>query len=813
MTVLDLQAQEVLRCYQKMVSGSHDMLALLDRKFIYLAANDAFLAAFGKTSDELIGRSIEQAVGAEFFNSVDISHAERCLAGHNVSYQQWFDFPVAGRLYMDIRYAPDFRSDGTVIGFSIAAYNITAQKELNDELQVHRYHLEELVAERTYELAKARQQAESISDELRASQDRFKQAARVARLGHWAFDEVNRIFTHVSEEFAHLYGYSLDEFMERFQRPGSEWRLVHPDDRARVLEVYRKEAEAVVEFRMIHRNGSIRHMREYYTSTYNEAGTLLATEGTLQDITDSKLLEIELREALDAAGTASHAKSTFLANMSHEIRTPMNAIIGLTHLLQQSSLNVKQKTQLEKIDASAQHLLSIINDILDLSKIEAGKLTLEHRDFHLDEVFNCIQSLFRQRLVTRGLQIEIDCNIEPTWFCGDVTRVRQALINYVDNAIKFSEQGTIVLRARVLDENESQILLRFEVQDSGIGITPDKLPTLFDAFDQADTTITRRYGGTGLGLAITRQLAQLMDGEVGVDSEPGKGSTFWFSVRLEHGHGSLSTAAATRYELGPQHAGCRILLADDNDINREVAEALLASKSLLVDAARNGHEAVAMVRKTGYDLILMDIQMPGYDGLEATRVIRNGTENSNVPILALTANVFADDRDLCIEAGMNDFIAKPFRADAFFSVVARWLPKSESGRAATGATAEPSSSGETDTVTRQVAADCTLDPQVLVGLLGDDTRTHIDLLHRFLTQAEAIVAEIETACQQRDREQLMFLAHKFKSSAQTVGARDLANLCLALEAEKEAGDWHVTDQLTRQMTFALERLTAYIENL
>jgi len=708
-----------------------------------------------------------------------------------------------------VNIAPLIQSEGQATHYIAVKQDITAQKQLDAEIQIHRNHLEELVAERTEELAIAHQRAESVADDLRASEDRFKHAAHAAKLGHWGFDEVNDIFTYASEEFARLYGYTLDDFMARFQKPGSDWRLIHPDDRARVLEVYNSQDEAVVEFRMIHRDGSIRHMRESFTSTFNDAGTLLATEGTLQDITHSKLLEIELRKALEAADAASRAKSTFLANMSHEIRTPMNAIIGLAHLLQHSEMTVKQKSQLEKIDGSAQHLLSIINDILDLSKIEAGKLTLEHKDFHLDQIFNYIQSLFMQRLAARGLALEIDCNIVPAWFCGDVTRVRQALINYVDNAIKFSEHGTIILRASKLEDNEAQARLHFEVQDNGIGIEPDKLPSLFDAFDQADTSITRQYGGTGLGLSITRQIAQLMGGDAGVNSEPGKGSTFWFSVWLEHSQGRMPAELPARSELGPQHAGSHILLADDNDINRDVAQALLSSRGLDVDTAKNGQEAVAMARHSNYDLILMDVQMPGYDGLQATRVIRSGSKNPDVPILALTANVFAEDRNACIEAGMNDFIAKPFKADELFSMIAHWLPQQPLPEAST----ERPAGGGGDQAVERVTADSAIDPQVLEDLLGDDVKAHAGLLRKFHRQAETIVAEVETACQQRNRQQLLFLAHKFKSSAQTVGAHDLARLCLAMEAEKSVDDWRETDQLSVQMGLALECLTAYIENL
>nr|WP_290898267.1 response regulator [Azonexus sp.] len=402
--------------------------------------------------------------------------------------------------------------------------------------------------------------------------------------------------------------------------------------------------------------------------------------GHLEDIVNVQTAELmeknaALARAKEAAEQASRAKSVFLANMSHEIRTPINAIIGMGHLLVRDALGARQQERVRKILAASDHLLAVINDILDLSKVEAGRLELESVPFRLSAILARLRVLVGDRLESAGIRYQQDVSGIPDDLRGDPTRITQILLNYLSNAAKFTRAGKVVLHGRVEVEDEAGLLLHFAVADSGMGIAPEVLPRLFDSFEQGEDTTSRRYGGTGLGLAINRRFARLMGGEVGVDSQAGVGSIFWVTLRVGRASAAEVEAGEQR-ERPPAIVGrsLRLLVVDDNQINAEVvSELLTGDPAWSVDWADDGRSALAKAASIPYDLILMDMQMPEIDGLEATRRLRRLALHRHTPIIAMTANAFEEDRQACLAAGMSDYLAKPFNPETLFGKLAYWL--------------------------------------------------------------------------------------------------------------------------------------------
>ncbi|MGQ0730131.1 PAS domain S-box protein [Acidovorax sp.] len=483
--------------------------------------------------------------------------------------------------------------------------------------------------------------------------------------------------------FRELMGYRLEEIVGQHHRMFCEPAYAQTEAYAQFWAQLRAGQLDGGEYQRLGKDGRPIWIQATYNPIFDAQGQPFKVVKFATDLTQRRAMEQELRTAKERAEQAAAARSTFLANMSHEIRTPMNAIIGLLALLRRDLREPAQIHKLDQADAASAHLLQVINDILDISKIEAGRLTLDERDFDLREVVAHVFDLVRGRASQAKVDLVQDLDPAlPKCLHGDDMRLQQVLLNFASNAVKFTERGRVSLSVRLMAapagyEPDGKVWLRMAMQDTGIGISPDKIDQLFKAFEQGDVSNTRRFGGTGLGLAISKRLVALMGGRIGARSTPGQGSTFWVELPLlpgRHDDASVASQALHKAPLRPdQLRGMRVLLAEDNAVNRLVTIEGLAGSGIEFDVALNGEEAVIKASRHHYDLILMDVQMPLMNGLEATQLIRQLPGCATLPIVAMTANAFEEDRQECLAAGMNDHVSKPIAPNLLLERIARWV--------------------------------------------------------------------------------------------------------------------------------------------
>jgi two-component system sensor histidine kinase/response regulator len=730
--------------------------------------------------------------------------------------------------------------------------------------------------------------------------------------------------TFVSDGVTKMFGCTPREYLAD---PFFWQKRVAPDDIERIaawVSRAHESDESAIEYRVDRGDGTHIWLCDRQHVIRDERGTPVEVVGSWTDITKRKLAEIELEKASGAAMAANEAKSAFLANMSHEIRTPMNAVIGLSHLALNTDLAPRQRDYMQKIKSSAQHLLGIINDILDFSKIEAGKLSLEFVDFQLDSVLGNVGNLMSEKAWAKGLELIFDVAPEV---CddlkGDPLRLGQVLINFVSNAVKFTDKGEILVKVRVEDESADRQMLAFSVTDTGIGMTHEEVQRLFEAFEQADCSSTRRHGGTGLGLAIAKQIAELMGGAVSVESELGHGSAFHFTVPMAKGTAgarprvlqsdllgrrvlvvddndsardvisSMLTNMAFRadeassgeaavgmvrearasgegYDLAfidwrmpgldgietgrriraeaegepaphlvmitaygreevvgkaeetgfadvlmkpvtssnlfdaavgvlggervaapfPSQAdapdldrlrGIRVLLVEDNEINQEVAAGQLELADILVDIADNGEEALRLIVRNDYDAVLMDMQMPVMDGVTATRTLRKDSRYRDLPVIAMTANALASDREACLEAGMNDHVTKPINPDALFSALLRWVKPAPSTELP--AVAEVENGGGLAGIDVKG-----IDLDKGLRLTGSSPARYLALLDKFVARQGGAVETIRLALSDGDSDTAEREAHSLKGAAATLGITALADVASVAEKAIKTGD-------------------------
>ena len=651
-----------------------DLVWVKDPDGVYLSCNPRFCRLYNATEHQIVGRTDYDFVDRELGDFFRAKDQAAVVADSPSINEEWLTFGDDGYrgLFETIK-TPMRDKEGNLIGILGISREITERRRVEEalraseaELAGHRLHLELLVAERTRELAE-------VNGRLEQTQFAMDRAGMGI---HWVDCASGRLL-YVNQAAAEMLGYSQAEMLQL--RVSDIDPGFSPADFGEVSNRLRAQGKANFDSFNRHCDGRlipVNILLYFRPATAGEPDRFITF---IKDISDRKRTEQQLRDAMAAAELATRTKSAFLANMSHEIRTPMNAILGSAHLLRRSGLSDAQGEQLERIETAGKHLLALISDILDLSKIEAGKLQLEESPLDIAVVMGEVAAMVFQRAEEKGLQLRVEAGGLQRPVIGDVTRLKQALLNYAINAVKFTESGSICLGGRIEAEDEDSLLVRLEVRDTGIGIPPEAQGRLFQSFEQADTTTTRKYGGTGLGLAITRRLAQLMGGEVGLESAPGVGSCFWITCRFKRplvvpvGFAQPSIEPDADRILLRDYAGCRVLLAEDDAVNAEVARMLLEEVGLVVDLASDGVEAVDKAARNDYELILMDMQMPRMDGLQATRLIRAEVRTTSLPILAMTANVFAEDRAHCLAAGMNDFVGKPVDPELLFGTLLRWL--------------------------------------------------------------------------------------------------------------------------------------------
>ncbi|MDQ8164840.1 MAG: response regulator [Gemmatimonadota bacterium] len=614
-----------------------------------------------------------------------------------------------------------------------------------------------------------------VESEVRLHQERLDLAAQASNTGVWDWTTDTRAWF-VSDTSAAILGWPPSATPTL-----AEWQAqMHPDDRAHVEAfVNSKLADPLcshwaVEHRAMRLDGSVCWLGVNARVMRNAAGEAIRMTGTHRDITEAKEREQVLAEARATADQANSAKSAFLANVSHEIRTPMHGIIGMAHLLAESTLNSEQRDYLNGIEASAQSLLYLVNDMLDVAKIEAGKVRLDVHAFAMGDLLQLVHQQVRAAAAEKKLNLELILAPElDLTFDGDMARLRQVLLNLLGNAIKFTDRGSVTLHVSQDGGSEERPMLRFEVTDTGIGIPESERASLFRPFQQVDSSGTRRFQGTGLGLAICKNLVQLMAGTIGVDAHAPQGSTFWALIPL-----SVSESKPVRVSMSqpptsrakPIFVGRNVLVAEDNEINQKIFTARLKKLGFRLRVARNGQEALDAVEQFPFDLVLMDCQMPVMDGYEATKHIRSHSDPNiaAVPIIAMTANAMSGERERCLEAGMNDFVTKPFDDLQFLTALQRWLPTQTTEIAPpAGALAE------------------VFDREAFARVTGAEVGVHnalaSELLDLFISGTPAVVEAMNEGHRSQNWQTIRRAVHTLRSNAAYVGGIKLEPLCSALE--------------------------------
>jgi len=703
-------------------------------------ANSAYLAWFGKNSDQVIGKSIQDLVSSDFLVRNEV-YIQAVLRGEAQHFERTSIRDDGSREDSWVHYIPDM-VDGELRGFFALTSDITEIKHVEVSLK-----------------------------NALVEADRFKAALDNVSAYIYMKDRQGK-YVYANRPTLELFGCSNEALL------GSEGEMYFPPvvlERIRAIDerVMTRGEHTAEEIEMVNERGDRTVFWEVKTPIYQDGSSsdIWGLCGVSSNITSRKYVEEELVRARQAAEASNKAKSEFLANMSHEIRTPMNAVLGLTRLVLDAGLPQEQSEMLGKAYESAQHLLVILNDILDYSKVEAGKMDIEERPFNLVQLIRRTGQLFGAQISQKGLAFLMQQAPEvPEHIVGDEHRLGQILGNLVNNAVKFTKQGSITVDVSLERQFEHGMVICFSVKDTGIGLTKAQQDNLFKPFSQADTSITRRYGGTGLGLAISRKLAKLMGGDLACSSTPGEGATFTFTIQA--GKVDAQTCLSPQPEVsGVAHIrfdGLQVLLVEDNVLNQRVAVEYLTRRGVVVQVANDGSEACRLVVGKHFDVVLMDLHMPVMDGFEATQKIKSLPGIAAVPIIAMTAAVMPEDRIRCEQLGMVDFVAKPIDPDELVRTLCRWVPSNQLVSAAVPVNVP-------DIV--QLPAAPLIPGFDLVGALqrmGGDLELLHTLFEDFLSNFATMDRQIEELIRDDNQHGLLHAVHSVHGVAGTVGAVDLA---------------------------------------
>ena len=614
-------------------------------------------------------------------------------------------------------------------------------------------------------ILKEREQAELA---LRISESRLAEAQRIAKVGNWEFDTVSNTFYLSDEaykiiEIGRTFDLNIDNVLE----------CVHIEDREFVhtgwCEIL-KGKQLNIDFRFVTVEG-VKFANSQGYAAKDDSGKIVKIIGTLQDITERKLAVQEILNARELAEQSIRVREVFLANMSHEIRTPMNAILGFTSLLYETELTDEQKTFVDAISFSGANLLVVINDILDLSKIRSGKMSIDKCDFNLHELIASIVSIMSPKAVEKGLKLthSIDQQI-PSHINGDPVRLNQVLTNLIFNAIKFTQKGYVSLDVRSSASEGRDVLVEFVVKDTGIGIPEEMHAAIFDKFVQASNDTTRKYGGSGLGLTIVKSLLELQDGKISLTSNPDAGSTFLVRLPFQRAQGGVTQQGISQVDLNDFHLeelqGTVVLVAEDNAVNQLLVRKVLEKAGCEIDFAANGVEALTRLRARDYDIVLMDIQMPEMDGYEATRQIRKDFPKplSEIPIIAMTAHAFGSDVIRCLSAGMNDYISKPFKAPDLYARMSKHVRKKN---------AKIIALGPKDDMRK-------INLSTLHQLGRNDTGFIEELILVYDRQTPAFVEKLKTFVRSRNYDAIKSVCHQIQSSYGIVKMQELDEVLLEM---------------------------------